>query len=161
MNLEFIPIEFENETVVITDPCYLLDTPDGERPLPDGVDTEDTSTWEYCGFGFQMEKLGVERYATKETIYGDWSCTVYEFPYGRELGKFCADAGLVTVIPLSEVLRFNPRFLDWLSYHEGAATLIPNFTGKVAIIHGDRGQGAECWVEGRGSVDFVSKQTGF
>ena len=122
-------VEFQNETVVITDPCYI--------PNPFNVD-----------------------FISASTIYGDWSCTVFEMSTNKVLGEFCADSGMVCITKLDKILDFNPDWLDWLKEHSHCATLISNFTGKVAIIHADKEYGKECWVEGRGNINFISRQTG-
>lgn len=70
---------------------------------------------------------------TRDTIYGDWSCTVYNTGTKEILGNFCADAGLVSVFLLDEVLKYNPNF----NYHkerEWTTTLIPDFKGIIQFV---------------------------
>lgn len=133
--------------------------------------------WQKCNYGDYMEILGIHKYMTRDTIYGDWSCSVYkprntmsadeflenakkgfdafedksieffscEYPdgYGYEsevkkqfevVGSFCADAGLVTVADMSEVLKYNPDFEEWCKKHTWCAFVLKNFRGTVQYI---------------------------
>ena len=63
--------------------------------------------WDICEYGSAMEKLGYftnDKYATADTLYGDWSCTTYNTDTKEEIGYYCADAGLVSVFSL-EILN--------------------------------------------------------
>lgn len=63
-------MEFDGD-IIITDPCYIIRAEHhGTTPLTD-------DDWEACGYGDNMEALGIHNYMTRDTIYGDWSCTVY------------------------------------------------------------------------------------
>lgn len=88
--------------------------------------------WEVCSYGDEMGKLGLTTYLTNTTIYGDWSCTTFEDKTEKELGQFCADAGMVGVFLLSEVLNYNPKF-DHHTEKPWTTTLIKNFKGTVYI----------------------------
>lgn len=114
--LDSEPMEFDGD-IIITDPCYI--TRDGDE----GV----------CGYGDNMEALGIQNYMTRDTIYGDWSCTVYNTDTGEAIGEFCADAGLVSVFLLDEVLKYNPDF-DYHKERNWTTTLIPNFKGVVQFV---------------------------
>ena len=93
--------------IIITDPCYLF---------------EDDEYYDIVG-----------RYGLiHDTIYGDWSCSTFDCDTREKLGSFCADAGLVCVIPLSDVLQINPNF-NWNIMESWAATLIKDFDGEVRI----------------------------
>ena len=121
-------IRFENEDIIITDPCYIMRAEHhNTTPL-----TEDD--WVTCNYGFNMEVLGFEtdKYLTHDTIYGDWSCVVID-EYNEELGKFCADAGLVSVFRLKDILKYNPDYDYKKAIKYNSATLIKNFTGTVKI----------------------------
>lgn len=152
-------MEFKG-TIIITDPCYI----DPENILwnDPGVDTME---------GFGIEKYGFTQYIWENTIYGDWSCTTYEvsnilsgvtlrdddqFIVG-ELGEFCADAGLVGVFLLDEVLAFNPDFMNFIREHPHCVTVIENFEGNVEYLINDDD---EAYLEGIGTVNFVTEQTG-
>ena len=81
----------------------------------------------------------------------------------KRIGRFCADAGLVCVVNLADVLEANPGFAEWLKSHDGCATVIKGFKGTVKFItsgHWD----TELRVHGEGEKDgkpfwFESLQT--
>lgn len=141
-----------------------------------------TSDWEACDYGSDMEVLGINHYMTRDTLYGDWSCTTYDLDTEEKIGEFCADAGLVSVFLLEEVLAYNPDF----NYHverPWTTTVIKNFKGTVefkvievtvvcdweSAYHkiGDTWTDYEVIVEGHGintetgkPINFIGKQTG-
>lgn len=89
---------------------------------------------------------------------------------GKEfiLGKFCADAGLVSVFLLSEVLAYNPDF-DYHINRPWTTTLIKDFDGDVEITHrqakyfddnGEEQIDNEVSVIGKGNINFYTTQTG-
>lgn len=106
-----------NESIVITDPCYL-----GYRDPDDEV----------------LRRNGL----ASITYYGDWGCTVYKTARrvgdvrrgSRKLGTFTADAGMVCVIGLKTAKALKPGFMDWLKEHSWCATVIPNFEGEVRLM---------------------------
>lgn len=151
--------------IIITDPCYVLRS--GESHNDD---------WNKCDYGENMEALGFSTYFTRDTLYGDWSCTTFKAASKEDLdillkyndpsklstkleniGSFCADAGLVSVFLLSEILKYNPDYKDHLSKSH-AATLIKDFDGDVDIHIVD---GEELHVFGKGNICFITSQTGF
>lgn len=134
------------------------------------------SDWTLCNCGMNMEVLGIKNYICRGTIYGDWSCTTYNSDTHEKIGEFCADAGMVGVFLLDEVLKYNPDF----NYHierPWTTTLIKDFDGEIdfEIIHtegvyeddtefhskGDRWEDDSVSVIGRGNINFETKQTGF
>lgn len=141
-------MKVENKTIIITDPCYICKT------------DED---WDKCEYGDKMEMLEhITNYESSNTIYGDWSCTVYEgnieqhSDTNKKLGKFCADAGMVAVFELDEVLKYNPNYDD-IEKIPYAVTVIPDFTGEVTIENID----GSIYVIGKGNINFYSIQTGY
>ena len=91
------------------------------------------SDWEKCECGKNMEVLGLKHYITHDTIYGDWSCTTFNTDTNEVLGHFCADAGLVSVFLLDEVLKYNPDF-DYHLNRDWTTTWIKDFKGTVQIV---------------------------
>lgn len=83
--------EFDGD-IIITDPCYIIRN-------ENGITKND---WHYCEYGEYMERLGIKNYLTHDTIYGDWGCTVFDSDTKKPLGRFCADAGLVSVFLLHD-----------------------------------------------------------
>ena len=161
------PIEF-NGDIIITDPCYI-------------IEEADSDDWDMSCYGENLSCLGINAYMTRDTIYGDWSCTTFNSDTGDIIGRFCADSGMVSVISLDEVLAYNPSF----NYHvtkPWTTTLIKNFKGTVQFIvkenkwtldedtswskKGDEFTDYEVEVVGHGEnkvtgepINFVSKQT--
>ena len=94
--------------IIITDPCYITEWV-GENHIT----------------------------SSRSTIYGDWSCSVYECENGKfpkegtkPFGHFCADAGLVCVENIRNCPKKN-EILDWVKSHDWCATVINNFKGTV------------------------------
>lgn len=141
-------------SVIITDPCYfrLSDPYVGSHRDPN------FSTYIYRG-----------------TIYGDWSCTTFELKESSKdkpteeisqedikgnIGLFCADAGLVGVFLLDEVLKFNPDF-DYHVKRTRTTTLIEDFDGEIwdEVVSID-GKEPEVIIRGSGNINFITRQTG-
>lgn len=121
--LDSEPMEFDGD-IIITDPCYIIRASHhGTTPITD-------DDWGACGYGENMEVLGIRHYMTRDTLYGDWGCTVYNTDTKEQIGQFCADAGLVSVFLLDEVLQYNPDF-DYHKERDWTTTLIQGFKGKV------------------------------
>jgi hypothetical protein len=147
--------------IIITDPCY-IDTP--EDTLWRGDKNFDIFT------GNGLSKFGFTNYIWEDTIYGDWSCTTFKlkpdsankrttdltkFDVDGKIGSFCADAGLVGVFLLDEVLKFNPKF-DYHTERKHTTTLIKDFDGDIIYeVNGDEAQ-----IRGTGNINFVTRQTG-
>lgn len=158
--LDSKPMEFDGD-IIITDPCYIMRA-EGNHPIDD---------WDACDCGRNMDALGVSRYMTRDTIYGDWGCIVYNSDTNQPIGEFCADAGLVSVFLLDEVLRYNPNFDDYKK-REWTTTWIPNFKGVVQFVverkEGLYEEDSDYWKAGDKWEDFsvhvvghgINKKTG-
>lgn len=122
--------EFVNKNIIITDPCYIFG--------------------DYC----EAENKDV---LMRDTIYGDWSCTTYNSETKTEIGKFCADAGMVCVVETDNAMIDHEKLMKLPSF---CRTIIENFTGTVYIkrIPGDFED--EIQIIGEGNINFVGKQTG-
>lgn len=137
--------------IIITDPCYIMRAKHhGTTPI-----TEDD--WEACDYGENMEVFGFTNYLTHSTLYGDWSCTTFNSDTKKPIGEFCADAGMVSVFLLDEVLKYNPDF----NYHiekPWTTTLIKDFDGDICFKKIDEDT---LIVKGIGNINFETRQTGF
>ena len=133
--------------IIITDPCYIINN-------DNAVKRDD---WELCEYGEDMSVIGIKNCVTSDTGCGDWSCTVFEENSNKKLGEFCADAGMVGVFLLDDVLKYNPKF-DYHTEKPWTTTLIKDFHGEVDIITNEN---FEVEVVGVGNINFKSKQTGF
>lgn len=170
--LDSEPIEFDGD-IIITDPCYVI-----KEQEPNSEDND----WELCEYGYNMEALGFKNYITRDTLYGDWSCTTFNSDTGEEIGGFCADAGMVSVFDLAEVLNYNPEF-DFHINRKWTTTLVKDFKGTVQIVinrisgtydedtsyhkKGDKWEDFAVKVIGHGvnkvtgeKINFVGRQTG-
>lgn len=76
--------------------------------------------------------LRIKHYLCKSTLYGDWSCITFNSDTKKPICKFCADAGLVAVFLLNEVLKYNSDF-DYHIERPWTTTLIKDFDGDVEI----------------------------
>lgn len=124
--LDSEPMEFDGD-IIITDPCYIMRAEHhGTAPLTD-------NDWDACECGDKMEVLGIHHYMTRDTLYGDWGCTVFNTDTEKAIGEFCADAGLVSVFLLDEVLKYNPDF-DYHKERDWTTTLISDFMGTVRFV---------------------------
>lgn len=136
-------------TIVITDPCY--------------IDTEDDKIWrgkevDIFSKGKGLEKFGFTQWIWENTIYGDWSCATFDNKE-ETLGYFCADAGFVGVFYLDEILAFNPNYKYPVNeYGCEWATVIEDFDGDVEYIVDEND---EAHIEGKGNINFITRQTGF
>lgn len=84
----------------------------------------------------------------------------YEKQFNSEhtLGSFCADAGMVCVVYLDEVLAVNPTFKQWASEHTWCATIIENFDGNIEYEVDEHN---EAHIVGTGNINFYTSQSGF
>lgn len=142
--LEDQSMNFDGD-IIITDPCYLCED-------NDKLDTFNMN--DHC-------------HIMSETLYGDWSCTVFDCNTKQPIGEFCADGGMVGVYSLDTVLAAFPEF-DYHIKRKWTTTWIKDFKGTVEIKIEKRNDEFECYVEGHGidkktgkPIDFVSRQTGF
>ena len=117
----------------------------------------DHDDWSRCGCGEDMSVLGLKTWITDDTGYGDWSCHTFNCDTEQPIGEFCADAGMVGVFLLSEVLAYNPEF-DYHLNRKWTTTLIEDFHGEVEIYTDKNG---DVRVKGTGNINFITGQTGF
>ena len=80
------------------------------------------------------------------------------FCESKDIGGFCADAGLVGVFLLDEILAYNPDWKSWIEEHSWCATIIENFEGEVEYYIDKVNE--EAHIVGTGSINFYTAQTG-
>ena len=147
---------FKNQDIIITDPCYIFsyDKTDG-----------------YTDF----TSYGMTDYLCHSTLYGDWSCTTFDSDTNKPIGEFCADAGLVCVVPLDAAINANDGYEN-IKDSDWTRTIIRNFTGHVyADFKTEEGVYVEdnpyhkkgekysynyLEIVGEGNINFRTKQTG-
>ena len=99
------------------------------------------------------EKYGRDSIQSK--IYGDkWADATMDM---KKLGIFCADAGMVAVFLLDEVLKYNPDFNKWMEKHDQCVTLIKGFDGEINYHIDNDG---DAHIIGKGNINFYTTQTG-
>lgn len=110
-------------------------------------------------------EFGISKCLCGNTVYGDWTCRVWDVDRHAWLGGFCADAGLYIVCALSEATE---HFQQKLEKHPHIATVIRDFKGVVACnaharcmyIDGKWHDDFYISLEGMGSVNFETIRTG-
>lgn len=140
-------LKFDNKDIIITDPCYVIN-----------------NEIDY----FSERELfaeGIKNCLIEDTIYGDWSCTVFNTDTEEKIGTFCADAGLVGVFDLQELRLNNKEIDEWIEKHPWCVTKISGFTGEVTFRIDEVDSNSESVYEelhviGRGNINFESVQTG-
>lgn len=147
------PVHFSGD-IIITDPCYLINK------------KADKDDWELCDYGYSLNKLGFTKYIQRDTIFGDWDCTVFDTKDKNKIyGHFCADSGKVCVVLADEVFKYNPNFKkDFLENRDWCAAIIKDFEGdvyfridEVKFEYKDK----ECFDhEVKVVIDGVNKKTG-
>lgn len=146
-------MEFDGD-IIITDPCYIM------REKNELTKND----WGACECGSEMEALGITHYMTRDTLYGDWSCTTFNTDTKEAIGEFCADAGLVSVLLLDEVLKYNPGF-DYHLNKKWTTTWIKNFKGTVQFVvkhtEGYREMDSPYWKKGDYWEDYVLEVVGY
>lgn len=150
---------FNNEDIIITDPCYIFN--DEQYDDSNGY--------------LNLENIGIKNYISHSTLYGDWSCTTFDTDTEKAIGQFCADAGMVCVVPLNETITLNDEYNN-IRDKEWARTIIKGFTGHVYVdfktdsgtydddtpYHKKGDKWAYNYIEivGEGNINFRTIQTG-
>lgn len=164
LNTEVLESKQFKGDIIITDPCYICKK-----------SNDDNDDWDKSEYGYRLDKLGIHNFMTEDTIYGDWGCHTYNKDTEEVIGQFCADAGLVTVCLLDEVLAYNPDFKqDYIENRPWTVTVVPNFDGTVSFVKrhikftpdkdsiqaaNDTWEDVELVVEGNGNINFIGQQT--
>lgn len=114
---------------------------------------------------YQTEKEPKELLESILRVLNDnLECGEYEddessvFCESKDIGGFCADAGLVGVFLLDEILAYNPNWKSWIEEHSWCATIIENFEGEVEYYIDKVNE--EAHIVGTGSINFYTAQTG-
>lgn len=137
-------VDFENNDIVIIDPCYVLSSSDYE----DCYETSDSVL-------YGLQGVGLCRAVCGDTIINTWRMKI--ITAGREpckLGEVETVTRFVAVLSLDEVKKYRPNFNYKGLMETGLATVIENFTGRVSIEQVDD---RTISVVGQGSIDFYSK----
>ena len=107
-----------------------------------------------------LGSLGFTDCIMGSTIYGDWSCTVWDMDSKKILGKFCADGGMYCVMYLEEVLKYAPAF-DYHVRLPHTTCVIKGFDGDITPEIITRDEDDSVIIVGKGNINFKTAQTGF
>ena len=143
-------MDFKNEDVIITDPCYVVANREDWKKCTDAYSNDGKHD-----ITDGLKKLGFTKVISNDTVIGDWCCEVFKIDGEKiKLGDFGADSGLVAVFSLDEILKYDPDY-DYKEDEDiGCAVIIRNFTGRVSIEQVDD---RTISVVGQGSIDFYSE----
>lgn len=153
------PSEYEDynkETKVSID--YELASMEYDKAM-DKWREDNIEDWDICNCGYDMDALGL-RAITHDTIYGDWSCSVFKLNTKRRtrIGEFCADAGMVGVFSKDEVDKYNPEFeAKYIS--NGCACVVKDFCGDVSIKVLEIVEDGKIYYEARVIGEGINKKT--
>jgi len=179
-------VRFDGD-IIITDPCYVLkdeiwsDVCDHIAFCEAYEDIKFDAIYDFLG------TIGIHTAIFVDTLYGDWGCTTYETTIEnadhikevldvadkreydedddynipiKEIGGFCADAGLVCVFSLDELKKspyfdteFEKRFGDYTN------TIIKDFHGEVEVYDTDNADYYNRHLIGIGNINFITSQT--
>lgn len=131
--------------------------------------------WSLSDCGRNAKGIGLNTSLVRDNLYGDWSCTVFNTDTNDKIGEFCADAGMVGIFLLNEILQYDPTFRKHLD-KPWTMAVIKGFKGDVQIkvnritgtyeTESDYHKKGETWTDdevqvvGVGNINFVTKQTG-
>ena len=126
--------------VLITDPMYIMKKETGE------------SDWQDCEYGDKLSSLGIKKFFT---VSGEEvGAKVISDDTNELLGRFCSDSSAISVMLLSEVLAYNPKYLDELNKYPHTGTIIKEFNGEIKAI---RSEDSISFV-GKGNVNFHTEE---
>ena len=177
-------MEVTNQTIVITDPCYLMPdcpiitdynfdyqkdanllTPDEQKEYERySNDLEayhqrikERDDWQICNYGMEMNKIGFHNCITSPTYIGDWCWLVNDNITGQVLGQFSADSGMVGVFLMEEIINYDKTLLDKLKRLQQCACIIENYTGTITIEKPTK-KNSSARVRGVGNINFKSSE---
>lgn len=143
-------LTFNNETIIITDPAYVF-----------------SKDWDKNWTNL------LNKYIYHSTLIGDVVSTFYNTkmqpnfqwnnPTYKKLGTCTADAGLIGVFPLNDVLEYNNKDFNQRYLNTKLVMQIDNFSGTVQIktIFDIISYDIFFYVEGIGNIDFIGYATSF
>ena len=112
----------ENDTLIITDPCYIMKDEDWDKY---------TSNLSIPLDEFLRSRYNFGEVIACDTGIGDWSNEIVD-SNENVLGHFCADAGMVIVCTASDFTNYGgdeEKLRDYVA--KGLATIIPDYSGAI------------------------------
>lgn len=83
--------------------------------------------FEYASCGERLNKVGINRFLTKRTIFDNWKAKCYI--NGVHHTSFETNSGYVTVADFDEVYRYNPEVYEYTNYAS-----VSDFHGEVQYV---------------------------
>ena len=163
---------YVDETIVITDPCYLKHSvPSMETSTLYGDWScmvysgelgvnKDPEEWDEKYLKFYNDyNFGGKTIDEKEALAKDWHWFKVRWKEEHTLGEFCADSGRVGVFEWS---RLTEEERKWVREHNWCAAVIPHVTGIVRFATVTDGEGNKSrHVVCEGKTKFFTTQSGF
>jgi hypothetical protein len=173
----------KNETLVITDNCYVSHEDRGYNALISANTIygdwscmcykgtkeevqELTQQWNEYYFKFFHEyNWGNKTEDEKKSIYEQFKKKQKEWISEHCYGQFCADSGNVSVFELSVIRKKYPEFEKWAEEHPWCVCFVPDYTGEVAYIveeeENEKGEiDKSAHIVGTGNKKFYTTQSG-
>lgn len=122
-------VEFENEDIIIIDPCYALDHEKCDKMGACYLASNGCKLTDYS----KLHLVGIHKYITRPTITGDCSGYVYDSDTNECIGQYGVDSAHWGVFSVRELLESDPSRVNFFDCFTHMCTIIPNFTGKVRI----------------------------
>lgn len=112
--------------------------------------------WNKYYFNF-LKNFNSSSEEDKNNLHKEYKKFKNEFISKYALGEFCADAGLVCVVYLDDILKFNPDFYQWAKCHPWCVTIIEDFDGNIEY---EIDKNDEAHIVGKGNINFYTSQSG-
>ena len=93
----------------------------------------------------------------KKDILEEYKKKHAEWKSVNTIGEFCADAGMVCVVYLDDILTVNPNFKKWAEEHPWCVTIIEDFEGNITYEVDEKD---DAHIVGVGNVNFYTSQCG-
>lgn len=138
-------VHYENQSVIFTDPCYLLKESTWSNLKSYDVD-EMLSAFESEGYSRNLVLCD-------NTGVGDWCNPILKNKTGDRIGVMCADSGMFCIVSFDEVLTIAEKSDIAKLFRYNLGVVLPNYTGD---IHYHRNSHDVAVIRGVGSVNFYS-----
>ena len=110
----------------------------------------------YMNFFRKYNAKGVSQ-EERDKLLAEYRAFSKEFKAEHTYGAFCADAGMVCVVYLDEVLKVNPGIQDLIDKCPHCVTIIEDFDGDIRYEVGDDD---DAHIVGIGNKNFYTSQSG-
>lgn len=124
----------DNDTLVITDPCYIMRDEDWEHFLD--MEFSETAQGSYGLDNYLRRYHNFGELVAGDTGIGDWNNVVYNTNTDETVGKFCADAGMVICCTASDLKNYGADFDEIKRLASiGCAAIIENYSGHIRLCY--------------------------